>query len=393
MKRKAVSLWVASLLACAAGLTQGQTAPSTARSHAPRALPLTKFYDTPSPLRAGKPGELIRSEPFDDYDLPNEISAVRILYHSRNAAGDDVAVSGVVLVPDAKPPAAGWPIIAWAHDFAGSARACAPSLQRNLSAGPLLAMYPGVGYAVVASDYAGLGTNSPAAILDMQSNALDVIHSIPAARTAVPGLGSRWIAAGNSQGAVVAVGVAEAESGLRDPNYLGAVAISGVADAADLFERQSQGPSYRGLVFLAQGIKAIFPEFKVEEMLAEKAIPLYRHVQQACDLNMDLHLSAAEMLKPGWENNRYVKEFFARNTPGQKPAFGPILVIGADADPNAPSKLTAVTVTRMCSQGDRVVFYQYPEVDASAVVGTSVSDQLSWIRARFAGHPAPSNCR
>ena len=62
-----------------------------------RSLPLTSFYDTPNPLPAGKPGELIRSEPFEEYALPPGVSAVRILYHSRSATGEDVAASGVVL--------------------------------------------------------------------------------------------------------------------------------------------------------------------------------------------------------------------------------------------------------------------------------------------------------
>ena len=62
-------------------------------------LPLTRFYDTPHPLPAGKPGELIRSEPFDEYELPPEVSAIRILYHSRSASGEDVGTSGVVLLP------------------------------------------------------------------------------------------------------------------------------------------------------------------------------------------------------------------------------------------------------------------------------------------------------
>ena len=86
-------------------------------------------------------------------------------------------------------------------------------------------MYAGLGYAVVVSDYAGLGTSFPYAALDLRSNALDVIYSVPAARAAVPGLGTRWVAAGHSQGALVAVGLAEAEREIGDPNYLGAVAI------------------------------------------------------------------------------------------------------------------------------------------------------------------------
>ena len=384
---------------CAAALFGGATAfahsqaPAPAKpSHAPRTLPLTKFYDTPNPLPVGKPGELIRSEPFDEYDLPYEISAVRILYHSRSPNGEDVAVSGVVLVPSGTPPTGGWPVIAWAHDFIGSARQCAPSLLRNLNKGPLLAMYVAVGYAVVASDYAGLGTSFRSATLDMRSNALDVIYSIPAAHAALPQLGAKWVAAGYSQGGLAAVGVTEAGSEFGDPNYLGAIAISGVAEVQEIFERLLQGPSHRMLVFLAQGIKTVFPEFRVEEMLTDKAIPLYQHIRNACEASSGPELAANEMLKPGWEDNRYVKEFFTRNTPGRKPVHGPLLLISGEVDPEVPSALTATVVARLCKEKDQVLFVRYPGLSARAVIGESVSEQISWIRARFAGLPAPSNC-
>jgi len=385
-------LWAAALFAGATAFAQSQGPAPAKPSRAPRTLPLTKFYDTPNPLLAGKPGELIRSEPFGEYDLPYEISAVRILYHSRSPNREDVAVSGLVLVPDGTPPAGGWPVIAWAHDFIGSARQCAPSLQRNLNEGPLLSMYVGLGYAVVASDYAGLGASFPNAALDMRSNALDVIYSVSAARAALPQLGTKWVAAGYSQGGLAAVGVAEAVSEVGDPNYLGAIAISGVAEAQEIFERLAQGPSHRTLVFLAQGIKSVFPEFRVEEMLTDKAILLYQHISQACEAGLGPELAANEMLKPGWENSRYVKEFFARNTPGRKPVHGPLLLTSGEADPEVPSALTATVVARLCKQKDRLLFVKYPGLDASAVLKESVSEQISWIRARFAGLPAPSNC-
>ena len=385
-------LWAAALLAGATTFAHSQAPAPAKSSHAPGALPLTKFYDTPNLLPAGKPGKLIRAEPFDEYVLPYQISAIRILYHSRSPRGEDVAVSGVVLVPDGTPPAGGWPVIAWAHDFIGSARQCAPSLQKNLNKGPLLSMYVGLGYAIVASDYAGLGTSFPNAAQDMRSNALDVIYSIPAARVAVPQLGKRWAVAGCSQGGLAAVGVAEAESEVGEPNYLGAVAISGVADAQDIFERLAQGRGHRTLVFLAQGIKTVFPEFRVEQMLTDKAIPLYRHISHACEASLGPELAANEMLKPGWENNRYVKEFLTRNTPGRKPAQGPLLLISGEADPEVPAASTATTVAQLCKQKDRVLFIKYPDLNASAVIGASVSEQISWIRSRFAGDPAPSNC-
>jgi predicted esterase len=226
----------------------------------------------------------------------------------------------------------------------------------------------------------------------MRSNALDVIYSIPAARAALPQLGTKWVAAGYSQGGLAVVGVAEAESEVGDPNYLGAIAISGVAEPQEIFERIAQGPSHRMLVFLSQGIKAVFPEFRIGEMLTDTAIPLYQRISQACEASLGPELAANEMLKPGWENNPYVKEFFARNTPGRKPVHGPLLVISGEADPEVPSDLTATTVVRLCKQKNPVLFIEYPGLNMSAVVRESVSEQISWIRARFAGLPAPSNC-
>jgi pimeloyl-ACP methyl ester carboxylesterase len=286
------------LLAGSTVFAQSQAPTPLKPSHAPRTLPLTKFYDTPNLLPVGKPGQLIRSEPFYEYLLSYEISVFRILYHSRSPNGEDVAVSGVVLLPDGTPPAGGWSVIAGAHDFTGSARQCAPSLVRNLNEGPLLSMYTSLGYAVVASDFAGLGTSFQHAALDIRSHALEVINAIAAARAALPQLGTKWVVAGYAQGSLVAVGVAEAESGIGDPNYLGAIAISGVAEPQQFFECLAQGPAYSMRVFLGQGIKTVYPGFRVEGMLTDKAIRLYEYMSHACEARLGPVPAAHEMLKP-----------------------------------------------------------------------------------------------
>ncbi len=385
-----VSLILAGLTGNAA-IAQTQTATPAKSLRPPNTLPLTSFYDTPHPLPPGKAGELMRSEPIDQYNLPYELSAVRILYHSRTANGEDVAVSAVVLVPDGKPPAGGWPVIAYAHEFRGAARQCAPSLLKNLGVGPILAMYANLGYAVVATDYSGLGADSGKAVLDMQSNAFDVIYSVRAARAAVTQIGPKWIAVGSFQGAVAAVAVAESE--VRDPNYLGSVVTSGVADAQQAYERFAQGSSpNRMLLVLASTIRALYPEFQVSDMLQDKALPAYQRVAETCGAEKEPEFTSA-MLKPGWENNRFVKEFFSKNTLGQKAAQGPLLVISGGADPVIPAEISEQTVARMCKQGDRILFLKYPNVDASGVMGASASDQISWIKARLGGYAAPSNCR
>jgi pimeloyl-ACP methyl ester carboxylesterase len=268
--------------AAVAEFAQGQTEPQAQRPELRRLLPLTSFYSTSSPLTPGRPGELIRSEEFDEYQLPDGVSAVRILYHSHSANGEDVAASGVVLVPDEPAPVGGWPVIAWAHGFTGIARHCAPSLMRNLNEGPFLSMYVKLGYAVVAADNAGLGTNFRNASVDMQSNAADVIYSIAASRAAVPHLGRKWIVIGESAGGLAALAVAELESDIRDPDYLGSIAVSGIADAKDLYKRVSNGSSPGQWLFLAYAVRTLYPRFQVNRVLTEKALALYRQIESAC---------------------------------------------------------------------------------------------------------------
>jgi hypothetical protein len=355
-----------------------------------RTLPITKFYDTPHPLPAGKPGELIRSEEFEQYELPLSVDAVRILYHSRSAAGEDVATSGVVLTPSGKnPPAGGWPIIAWAHGTAGVARSCASSLTRNLGHGPFLSMYVNLGYAVVATDYTGLGSDFRNVFLDAPSNAADLIASIPAARAAVPQLGTKWIVMGEAEGSLAAVTVAEKEKEIRDPGYLGSIAILGLADVRE-FYGHALDPFL--LASLAYGIKTIYPQFQVSDMLTEKGLALYHEVEQSCsDPRKIAGLSAAEAVKPGWQDNEFVRQYFARNNPGQARAYAPMMVISGDADPAIPTAITSQAITRMCKQGDSLQWQRYP-LDSAEVIGASVRDQIAWIGARFAGRAAPTTC-
>jgi hypothetical protein len=358
-----------------------------------RTFPLNKFYDTPNPLPPGKPGDLIRSQEFDRYQLPSHVMAVRILYHSRAANGQDVAASGVILYPDGKAPAGGWPIVAWAHALIGVARQCAPSLAKSVQHGPFLSMYVGLGYAVVATDYAGLGTSFRNAFSDLPSNATDVIYSVPAARAAVPQLGSRWVAVGVGEGGSAVVGVAELEREPRDPNYLGSMAISGLDDFEDRYEHSGTHAFPEMPLFLAYGVKTVYPEFDVKDILTDKALVLYPRVEQECgDPRGDSKLPPAEMLKPAWENNKFVKLYFGRNTLGQKPAQALVLVISSELDPALPIQRTVQVITRMCRQGDRVQFERYPQSETGQVFGDSVRDQISWLQARFAGRPASSNC-
>ena len=252
-------------------------------------------------------------------------------------------------------------------------------------------MYVNLGYAVVATDYTGLGTSFRNAFLDGPSNATDVIASIPAARAAVPQLGARWIVMAEAEGGLTVVAVAEKENEVRDPDYLGGIAISDVASAKEIYEPATAGSSSHMLTSLAYGIKTVYPQFQVSDMLSEKALALYREIGETCAQATGPQLPGIETVKPGWESNGFVHQYFGRNDPGQTKAYGPILVISGHAD---PSKLAAATqaIGRMCKQGARVEWERYPDLDPGSVIGESVRDQISWIEGRFSGRSAPTNC-
>ena len=368
---------------------QAQATTLRKRSEIFSRLPLTKFYDTPTPLGPGKPGGLIRARGFDEYRLPLGVSATRILYYSRAASGELVAASGVVVFPDQKPPAGGWPVIAWAHALSGVARVCAPSLARNLGDGPLLAMYANLGYAVVATDYTGLGTNFPNAFADAQSNAWNVIDSVAAAHDAVPGLGVRWIAMGVGEGAAAALSVAELERGDGRTNFLGSIAISQIADLEDQFG-PTLAPSSDLPLLLAHGIKAIDQAFKPEQVLSAQAMPLYEKEQEECGVPEASQFPAAALFKPGWQSNKFVREYFDRNRLGTARTDAPLLVVSGEE--GASMVATVKVIRRLCGQGDRVLFHRYAEGNPGSVIGDSTRDQMAWIQDRFANRPAQTNC-
>jgi hypothetical protein len=367
-------------------LQRDQATAAQKKSHLPRNSPAKKFYDTPVPLPAGKPGDLIRSAPLP-YSLG--VQAVRILYYSRSGNGDLVAASGVVLFPAGKPPAGGWPVIAWAHSLSGVARVCAPSLARKLLPVSFLSMYVNLGYAVVATDYAGLGTSFRNAFADVRANTSDVIYSIPAARSAVPGLGPRWIAMGTGEGAMAVVGVAEMEYQAPDPSYLGGVAISRVTDLEDLLAPTGNQPHELPLL-LAYGLKTAYPQFDASDVLTEQALPLYERLGEECGVSGVDKMPVTDMLKAHWEGNRFVQDYFRRNRLGMGPANGPLLVIGSEGEPSIIA--TTKVVARLCQQGDWVLFNRYAEYDPGRVIGDSVRDQMAWIQERFANRPARTNC-
>ena len=369
-----------------------------ARMEQADALPRTGFYDTPS-LAGTKPGDLLRHESFGAYTVPSGATAVRILYHSLNADGHDVATSGVVLIPAGKPPADGWPVIVWAHGTSGVARMCAPSLQKDMEYGEegLMPMVR-AGFAVIATDYHGLGTQGPHEYINKTAQARDVIYSVPAAHAAVHELGRRYVVIGHSQGGITAWSVAEMQATLKDPDYLGAISVSGAADAKSILDQMGEPGSSAAfyLVDIAYAIHVRSPEFKPSDMLLGKALERYPEVTTKGCWNYAyasfLNDHEEKVLKPGWDQTAAARRFFAANQLGSAPVRGPLLVLTGEADETVPLPLVKATVKKACGNGIALHFRSYPGLDHDPTMEKSTPDQLAWVRDRFAGKPFTSNC-
>ena len=361
------------------------------------ALPLTAFYDQAPKLAASRPGDLLAEQAAGDYTLPAGAAATRILYHSIQD-GKDVITSAVVLVPAGQAPDGGWPVIAWAHGTSGVARQCAPSAMKDVYyGGEGLSDMLNAGFAVVATDYHGLGSSGGHPYMNKIDQAADVIYSVPAAQAAVPTLGKKWVVSGHSQGGLAAWGVAELQKDHPDPNYLGAVAVAGATHLGWFLDHPeaTKGAGFY-LAWHAFAVHQRYPAFKPSDMLSKIGQAHYEDVTtKGCWLYGFLSYSGVEapqMVKPEWRDNAWVRKFFTENSAGDTPVGGPMLVIAGEADNSVPIEAVRDTVKKACALKPTLQFRSYPGLDHDPVMSESVGYQLDWIKDRFSGKPAPSNC-
>jgi pimeloyl-ACP methyl ester carboxylesterase len=364
------------------------------------ALPLTPFYDPPVPLPKAPFGTLLRSAPFTGYTLPPGARAVRILYLSQALNGDPVAASGVVLLPAGPTPSGGWPVIVWAHGTSGVARQCAPSLMKDLEYGseglmPMVA----AGYAVVATDYAGLGTPGPHQYDNKIPQANDVVYSVPAAHAAVAELGARWVVIGHSQGGVAVWGVAELEAQRKDAGYAGAISVAGDMDYESYFAHDAADLDAITALYwplTAFGIQASYPSFDVARMLTAPALARYADVTtKGCWYYAYAAMSEVgpqPSVLPDMQQLPELRRYLRDSLSTGKPISGPLLVLAGDDDLSVSIANIRASVRQACERGLPVEFVHRPGLDHDPLMEQTTPEQLAWVRERLAGKLWVSNC-
>ncbi|MBM4487612.1 lipase family protein [Prescottella equi] len=206
--------------------------------------------------------------------IPGAVTGTKVTYTTTGPLGRSATSTGAVFLPPGEPPPGGWPVVSWAHGTVGIADRCSPTVTGKIG-GPYLAHWLSQGYAVVATDYVGLGTPGLHPYLDGPTEANSVIDMVRAARAVEPALSPRWIVLGQSQGGQAALFTAARATG-RAPelDFRGAVATGAPSNLENLTTLVTPGfprlPLEGSTVFVSYilaGLRAARPDIDVDRFL------------------------------------------------------------------------------------------------------------------------------
>jgi acetyl esterase/lipase len=398
MSRRLVPL----LLAVAA------VAVAPAAAHAkPRTGPAGEaFYTPPSPLPGGKHGDLIWARPLTGAAvIPGAGRTALVLYRSGGAGGSAVPVSGVVSIPKGKAPKGGWPVVTYAHGTTGIADSCAPSRDAagtpvhpyNSYVFPLLQRWLKAGYAVVRTDYEGLGTPGVHPYLVGTSEGQGVLDIVRAARQLDPRIGRSVAIAGHSQGGHAALWAsALAKKYTPDLKVRGTVAFAPASHLADQIPLTTvltnPGGGLSGIIALiVRGVSAADPSLDVNALLSEQGAALYPQTLDVCLPELSgpssfggLAPAAIFVAQPDF--TAAAKDLDAQD-PSHLKIAAPVLIEQGTSDTTVLPLFTDQLDRELRANGGKITYKKYPGVDhAGVVVMTKPQvDAAKWVEQRLGG--------
>lgn len=366
------------------------------------------FYATASNFTGSKPGDLLKIELMNASHLqvPDGVTTYRFQYTSKDIDGLAAPVTGFIAFPYS-PPRGGsfYRTIAYSHGTLGVFHGCAPSSLQDLydhrGWKPLIK----AGYAIIGTDYSGLGNNETEhkyAVFPEHAN--DIFYSVVAARHVFGAvLTEAWMSVGHSQGggAVWKLAELEAELSRWSPGvgrYLGTVALAPGTRIYDmslealkiLESGQSKSLDLIGeLPWIALGIERLIPSFNFSLLgpILKTRLGLAKIAQACCNamISLVLDLNLHQLLNLSSEHGIEVLYRFQNMT---APSIGgrnqqPILVIQGLNDTSVLPQTTELAWKSSCGFGNEVHLKLYPGMDHSSVVSASEPVWLSWINDRF----------
>lgn len=400
LRRRAAAITVASALLAASGIfaTSGTATAATGPAIAASA-------DATLPA----PGSVVSAEPLDKRLWIPETTAraFKLTYVTTNSFGERATSGGTLFIPHGTAPKGGWPVLSWAHGTVGLGDGCAPSLtgpglpDRDY---PFLGNWMKEGYAIVASDYVGLGTPGLMPYLDGKATAHSVVDIVKAgrsfaARRLPPSrrLSGTWAAIGQSQGAGAAIYTARHATELGGPqlDYRGAVGTGTPAYIENLL--QPLGPksppvalppgttAYVSYIFAA--LRYTHPELGIDAILTPTGRKYLDLAETRCfrDFTGDLegvslgdYFTQPVALLPDFLPT--VRDYMGMPEDGfDRPFFLGHGVLDTDV----PFATTEAYVDVLLANGEPVTFKAYAN-DHSGTMVESQSETIPFVNALFA---------
>ena len=357
-------------------------------------------------IKAGKPGSVIWSREVKKtangrVALPSASKTILVLYRSLDPKGKPIAVSGTIDLPKGKAPKGGFKSISWAHGTVGAADVCAPS--RNVAGGPAddyITFTNGrgdgwlkAGYAVVRTDYPGLGTPGPHPYLIGASEGRSVVEIMLAAHQLYPKLSKDYLIGGHSQGGQASVFAASLAPKLAPK--LNLKGVFSYAPASHLYEQgnavSSLGDDFKGLTALAVMIlysaareSGVDPSTLVTAEIAA----LLPKIEEVCSAQLqgdDIfgNIAPKDVLKPGATTASIDAALKAMN-PNVK-IKAPVLIAQGLGDTTVFPSFTEALVNELRTSGNKVTYETFPALTHSGVVTDPAAGAavLAWIKARL----------
>ncbi|MBV9451722.1 MAG: triacylglycerol lipase [Streptosporangiaceae bacterium] len=358
------------------------------------------FYVPPDPLPAGQPGDIIwyrsSASPVPD------ATAWQILYLSTTALGGATAVSGTLIVPSA-PYSGTRPVVAYAAGTQGWGDQCAPS--KEIAAGSFDEEFAvnnllGKGWAVVITDYPGLGTPGDETYNVGIPEGYAVLDSLRAA-TRLPGAGLSATAPmaieGYSQG-----GGASGWAAQLHARYAPELHLLGAAMGGTPANLQAVAANINGSLFFAFlagaaiGFNAAYPSLNVNQYLTPAGQAAFQQLDTMCQ-EQALATYAGKRIEdytvggvnpvndPPWQ-----AVLNANDLGAIKPDL-PVLETHGLLDEIIPYSVEQSLHNQYCAMGVATQLNGYPG-DHVLTALLDQTDTVNWISDRFAAKPAPSNC-
>ncbi len=352
------------------------------------------FYADPRHM-PDEPGQLIAAEPFTR-GVPEGARGWRILYSTSDLGGEIIAASALVVEPDDDRLHA---VISWAHGTTGYAQPCAPSLlPEPFKSGGMYALRHVVaqGWALVQTDYPGLGTETSQPYLVGQASAYAVLDATRAARQIDEANLSRGtVLWGHSQGGHATLWASQlAASYAPDLRVLGAAAVSPAGDLPGMvrsMESMTGGAVLSSYVMAAY--QAAYPDVRAQDYLRPGTEFTMREYANRCLSSPGSVVSVLTVAARAADPDVFATDprsgalgsRLRENVP--TPARDiPLLMVTGLSDPLIEPRVQADYATFVCSRGVPVDYRTLKRQDhVSMLYGNArfVPELVAWTNERF----------